>query len=315
MKQKPRRKVLNYFTFTRSERVGTLVLVVILVLIIMAPFLYRNVLAPKRVDRNIDYREVEDFFADLTVIQAERTKKADKTKKTKYFSIENEEVEDRLVADAQCFIFDPNKISEDSLMLLGLSAKQSAVVCNYRNKGGIFRKPDDFAKIYSIDPQTHIRLLPFISIDTLAFAHHRSEIENSEQKSIIVELNSADSVELCKIRGIGATYAKRIISYRSLLGGFYTKAQLKEVYGISNELYNKILPSIALDSTSYNKINLNTVTYESLRQHPYFSDFEAKSIIYYRSKAKTITSPDDILKNKLISLDKFEKVKPYLIVK
>ena len=48
----------------------------------------------------------------------------------------------------------------------------------------------------------------------------------------LVELNTADTTILKKVPGIGSTFARRIIKYRELLGGFYDVSQLAEVYDI-----------------------------------------------------------------------------------
>ena len=54
----------------------------------------------------------------------------------------------------------------------------------------------------------------------------------------VVELNTADTTILKKVPGIGSTFARRIIKYRELLGGFFTVEQLREVYGLDEERYN-----------------------------------------------------------------------------
>ena len=50
-----------------------------------------------------------------------------------------------------------------------------------------------------------------------------------QRKIIKVELNTADSAMLDAVRGIGPYYAKKILRYRELLGGYYSVEQLKEI--------------------------------------------------------------------------------------
>ena len=57
----------------------------------------------------------------------------------------------------------------------------------------------------------------------------------------LVELNTADTTILKKVPGIGSTFARRIMKYRELLGGFYDVSQLAEVYGIDEERYQALL--------------------------------------------------------------------------
>lgn len=309
MKNRIKKRVLNYLSFTRSERIGTIVLVVLLIMVIVVPILYREFIAPGELDKNISHAEVDDFFNNLSYKQKQQKPW------TKKITIEEEEVVDDKNKGVLNFDFDPNTITTDSLMLLGLSAKQAAVVDNYRARGGKFRTPADFSKIYSIDSRTHSRLAPHVKIDTSIFIRNKEEGFGANYNGpVMVEINTADTVELCKIRGIGKSYAKRIIAYRTLLGGFHSRNQLLEIYGMTSDLYNKILPSVMVDSALTKKINLNTISFENLKAHPYISPYEAKSIIYYRSKVKTIRKTDEILQNKLLTSDRYKKVFPYLSI-
>lgn len=71
----------------------------------------------------------------------------------------------------------------------------------------------------------------------------------NDYESLRIELNSADTTELKKLRGIGSKLSQRIVKYRTKLGGFTSKEQLKAVYGLSEETYEAILPHVWIDST------------------------------------------------------------------
>lgn len=64
----------------------------------------------------------------------------------------------------QMFLFNPNTIPLDSLVLLGFSPKQAQTILNYRNKGGRFRKKEDFAKMYVVSEQKYASLEQWIEI-------------------------------------------------------------------------------------------------------------------------------------------------------
>ncbi|MDR0743893.1 MAG: helix-hairpin-helix domain-containing protein, partial [Tannerella sp.] len=66
-------------------------------------------------------------------------------------------------------------------------------------------------------------------------------------KGTVVELNTADTVILKKVPGIGSAFSKRIVNYRNLLGGYYSVTQLSEVYGIDEEKYNALMPWFSAD--------------------------------------------------------------------
>ena len=62
------------------------------------------------------------------------------------------------------FNFNPNTITIDSLKMLGFSERQALTIIHYREKGGRFRKKEDFAKMYSVSDEKYIELEPYINI-------------------------------------------------------------------------------------------------------------------------------------------------------
>jgi competence protein ComEA len=201
---------------------------------------------------------------------------------------------------------------------LGLSVKQANVVANYRKNGGKFYRPDDFKKVYVIDSVVFRKLEPWIRITTIANEYYGmpkvDSLSSRNVTPIIVELNSTDTLELVKVKGIGRVFARRIIAYRNLLGGYVDIHQLNEVYGIKKELVSSISAQIAIDTTKIRKIDLNQVAFEDLKKHPYISDYQAKAIVYYRSKVEKIKDKNELIKNKIIPNEKYQKIKSYLTV-
>ena len=76
----------------------------------------------------------------------------------------------------------------------------------------------------------------------------------------MVELNEADTLTLKKIPGIGSTFARRIVRYRELLGGYYTVEQLAEVYGIDEERYIALYPWFRVDTTRLRPQSINQLS-------------------------------------------------------
>lgn len=64
-----------------------------------------------------------------------------------------------------------------------------------------------------------------------------------------VELNSATKAQLIALRGVGEFYATKIIEMRKKMGGFTHIDQLKEVYGMTDENFERIKPQLTLDAT------------------------------------------------------------------
>lgn len=128
----------------------------------------------------------------------------------------------------------------------------------------------------------------------------------------VVELNFADTTELKKIPGIGSSYAKRIVGYRNLLGGYHRMEQLQEVYGMYEELYEKITPFFSINTDSLRLIEINNFSLDRLKSHPYINFYQAKAIIEVRKKKKKIESFDELILLEEFTEDDRIRIIPYL---
>ena len=202
------------------------------------------------------------------------------------------------------FPFNPNFVSESELEKLGFSNRQITTLLNYRNSGGKFSKKDDLKKVYGIDSDFYSQLEPYIELPVT-----EEVIENAV---ILYEINTASEADLMKINGIGAVLASRIVKYRELLGGYIRKEQLKEVYGLQEETYNKINSYIELDISKIKKIDINFAEKYELAKHPYISDEAAQAIINYRSNKGMFRKIEQLLTENILNEVDFNKIKPYL---
>ena len=82
-----------------------------------------------------------------------------------------------------------------------------------------------------------------------------------------IDLNSADTTLLKRVPGIGSSFARRIVKYRDLLGGYYVVEQLQEVYGMDRERYDAIHPYFTVGTA----VRSLTLTIDSISYHPYLS--------------------------------------------
>ncbi len=114
------------------------------------------------------------------------------------------------------------------------------------------------------------------------------------KEGTIIELNTADTAKLKKIPGIGSGYAKRIVNYRNLLGGYYRIEQLQEVYGMYEELYEKIIPYLSVDSIIIQQIPANSSSLDKLKAHPYINFYQAKAILEIRKKNGKVENIDEL---------------------
>lgn len=127
-------------------------------------------------------------------------------------------------------------------------------------------------------------------------------------------LNKSDSAAFEELPGIGPVLATRIVRYREKLGGFYSKKQLREVYGISDSVYALIEPLISLGADSANviKLDINNAPVETLQGHPYLRWDKAKAIVNYRKANGPYRSVHDLEKIWTMNKKDVERLLPYL---
>lgn len=231
-------------------------------------------------------------------------------------SVEKKEAQPENAASRppEYFPFDPNTATEADFLRLGLPGRTIKSILNYREKGGSFRKKEDFAKIYTLSESDYRQLEPYI-----VFAPRPGSYVGRDNKPAAsgapVDINLADATALMSLPLIGEKRAQQIIAFREKLGGFRTVDQLSEMFGLPDSVYQRIRPRLCATATSVHKINLNTVTREALDAHPYISWKQADLIIAYRNQHGNYTRPEEILNIKAFG-DKawWEKISPYLDV-
>lgn len=209
------------------------------------------------------------------------------------------------------FAFDPNHVSEKELLQMGLSSSTISTLINYRSSGGKFIQKEDLKKVFGINDDLYGLLEEYIHIAGDTTSYQKKEPVKFD---FIIELNSADSLDLQQLSGIGPSYARRIIKYRDMLGGFAVPEQLLEVYGMDSVRYTNILRHITISTQGVKKIDINKATIKELIKHPYIEFYLAKSIISHREKIGKFTSLHELKDASLIYNELFLKIEPYLTV-
>lgn len=162
----------------------------------------------------------------------------------------------------ECFPFDPNTASTETLQRLGFSARQAQAIDNYRKKGGRFRRKGDFAKSYVVDDSVFRRLEPYIRIPKL-------------------DINEADSAGFETLPGIGPYFAAKMAGYRDRLGGSYSyPEQLMDIPKFDKERYDALSDLITIGSPR--PYRLWSLPGDSLALHPYIGRQAAHGIIIYK---------------------------------
>jgi competence protein ComEA len=251
----------NFLSFSSLERKGVIVLIIIIMIItgINAILVHQGPLLKKE-NNALFLKELQSFDQQLTVLNDS-------------FIDLNPVFRDEEIYKGELFIFDPNSSSAGDFRRLGMNNRLIRTLLNYRLHGGRFHKKEDLNKLYGMNKGLYERLAPYVSIKEPSIAHNELGSSISSVPSVPVDINTADSAALDKLRGIGTILSKRIVRYRTLLGGFYDTGQLKEVYGLSDSLLSAIKPRFYADTTIIFKLSLNNASESELARHPYIGKY------------------------------------------
>jgi DNA uptake protein ComE-like DNA-binding protein len=161
---------------------------------------------------------------------------------------------------------------------------------------------------YSISPMVSGSI-----VDTVALAVE-DQTGQARRKPKIIEINSADSVTLDELPGIGPAFARRIIKYREMLGGFAYPEQLKEVYGMDSARLSGFIKQIRIDTSGIRKMDINKATFKELLAHPYLEYEQVKAIARFRDKKGLLESPGELWAAGVLADSLWVCLSHYLIV-
>lgn len=297
----------EFFYFTKTEKQGIVFLIVLITIVIIVAYSWEYSKDNKEIVTDDSFEQ--DYAAFIESIKEKETEPYAKQYK------ENHRTPVILSA------FDPNTVDSATFIQLGLPLWMAHNILSYREKGGKFRKPEDFRKIYGLTDEQYNTLYPYIHISPIAVPQKdtirlltKQEYRDTFPKTIkypegtILNINEADTTELKKIPGIGSGIARMITGYRAKLGGFYSIHQLKEI-----DLDSEALSSwFTVGQEATQRINLNKVSVDRLRNHPYFNFYQAKAIVEFRKKRGSIKSLSQLALFEEFTENDFQRMQHYV---
>jgi competence protein ComEA len=303
-------RVIRELELTKKDRIGFLALAVLVMVAIFLPGFFKNHYARQDLIRydSAWTAELEQWMATDSAEGVSTERKSSTWRNPPSYTKTAER-------ELRPFPFDPNTLDVKGWQALGLPDRTIRIILNYRNKGGRFRKKDDLAKIYGITAEQFGSLEPFIQIQEKAprsFEPYPVKTGRYLPTVTIVDINQADTTAFIALPGIGSKLAGRIVAFREKLGGFYSIAQVGEVYGLADSVFQKIKPYLAGGSTPVRKININTISFEQLKAHPYFRNQLATAIIAYRNEHGPFSTINDLKKVMAITEEIFKRIEPYI---
>lgn len=224
------------------------------------------------------------------------------------------------------FVFDPNTADSTQLLSLGLQPWQVRNIYKFRSKGGVYRKKSDFARLYGLTAKQYRELEPYIRISpdyqpaATLFAKESDSVSDQKSSPLhpatspklaegeTIDLNTADTVALKRVPGIGSYFARRIASYRQRLGGFVSTEQLAEIEGFPPSAKT----FFTVTASAVHRFNINRLTLNELKRHPYMNYYRARAIVDHRRLSGPIHDLSELRLLPEFPSEVIERLRPYV---
>jgi competence protein ComEA len=303
-------RLQDFFGISRKEARGALVMIILCLVIVWAPFLFRRWVLPMvpPPGEPIDMKRL-----DSLAIVLEKGNGNDKP---------------ALKIPAKLVDFDPNIASIEQLAELGIPGFIAKRIGKFRDKGGVFRRKEDLLKIYDFPPvlykklEKHIVLQGRPNVTDVKSATERGskptyKYQDRTQKRQapviqVFDINTCDTTQLVKLRGIGTKLSLRILKFRDGLGGFHSTEQYQEIFGLDSLALSEV-HKYARVVAPVKKININRATAAELGMHSYLKNRKLVTIlINYRDQHGPFQNAEDLKKTKVMDEVTLKKITPYL---
>lgn len=194
--------------------------------------------------------------------------------------------------------FDPNTLTAEGFYELGcFSARQAEALVEYRERRGGFRSELEWRDCYLIDSALWEQTKAYL---------HLSPIPKK-----LIDLNSADSLTLVGVKGVGPRTAEDIILYRQRLGGYHSVEQLRDLRVVTEENYLLMKEEFWCDSCKIQKIDINFAPPKELAEHPYITTPRLRRILKTRQTKGGWKGPEEFLNDDIFEKEVRKKLAPY----
>lgn len=253
----------SYFQFTKSQRSGIILLVLLCIIFQLAYFLIDF----KTVINNSN--EKQEWLAFQTEIDSLKQIKRDYIPKI--------------------YPFNPNFITDFKGYKLGMSVAEIDRLFNFRKTNKYVNSVEDFQKVTKVSDSLLNTMSPYFKFpdwvnNKKEYKSNYIPFEKRKVKIIILDINLATKEDLIKVYGIGPALSDRILKMKDLLGGFVSMEQMNDVWGLSPEVIENLNKNFKVALLpKVKKVDINNATIKELMLFPYFKYALAKAIVTYRS--------------------------------
>ena len=244
------------------------------------------------------------FFVDFTTVRTQSVEEQ------KWLSLHTEinklEQQHR---EVKIYPFNPNFISDYKGYKLGMSVEEIDRLQAFCKQNKFVNSAKEFQEVTGVsDWVKNKKQAKKQFVGDANFASF-----SKKEKIVVKDINAASQEDLMKIYGIGEGLSMRILKFKESLGGFVSMEQMKDVWGLSPEVVERLKVSFKVGAVSnFKKIDVNNASIKELAQFPYFKYSLAREIVMYRSMNGDIKNTSDLLKIKGMPVENANIIALYL---
>ena len=282
-------KFKSYFQYSKSQRSGIFLLIIICVVSQFAFFyLYPS-------SNKTNSIEKQKWLAFQTIIDSLKTEKINYIPKI--------------------YPFNPNFITDYKGSKLGMSVAEIDRLLDFRKTNQYVNSASEFQKVTQISDSLLKAISPYFKFPDWVNKRVTNNFKPYEKKTenrVMIDINLATKEDLIKVYGIGPALSDRILKQKELFGGFVSMNQLDDIWGLQPEVIenlNKYFEVTTLPKIK--KIDINNSSIKELMLFPYFKYSLAKAIVTYRSMNGNLKI-EDLSNIKGFPVDKLKIIALYL---
>ncbi|MEZ5172747.1 MAG: helix-hairpin-helix domain-containing protein [Bacteroidia bacterium] len=208
--------------------------------------------------------------------------------------------------------FDPNNFLAEDWVKMGFTQKQALAIIRTQKKKP-FRNKTDVKSLFCMPAELYRQIETLILITNFQESVSKPSAETREtKKPHILELNSADSLQILQLPGIGPYWTKRILRARNQWGGFCCIEQILTLKGFPDSIAQAFTRSVRIDTALIQKFNINTISWDDFSKHPAGWYGVAKSIVNYRDQHGDFHSAGEFSKIYSLKPERIEILRHYV---
>ena len=288
----------SHFWYTKNQRNGILLLLIIIIFLQLILH-FKNFDSQQMVDLSLP--KITSYNKQLDSLK----KKSSKKKKFKIYP------------------FNPNYISDYKGYQLGMNVDEIDRLLAHREQRLYVNSAKEFQTITKISDSLLQKISPFFKFPE--WVQKKNNNKNNQQRYIpnsrinvseitTVDINKATLKDFTAIEGVDEYLSERIIKYRSKLQGFSFKEQLFEVWGLDEQMANKILSTFSIKNKPIiKKVNINTASFKEVLSNPYIDYELCIQIFDYKDEVAELQSISEIKNIEGFPIKKYNRIVLYLL--